>query len=186
VRRSLQIVCATALAAGVFFALNWDLTPWGAAKAAQVTDTGCKSEVPSPPPRINTIPDYLKATPKWTAGTPGAKVRVDVYFPGLGHGSIQTAAQQLGKSFPTQVYVRYVDFQTQDGMEEWHRRGLGCGAILVNDRQEFELKTPNGTRKILFHGPPGETEDNKWRIADLHQVVAQEVKEAYGTSESGK
>ena len=181
-RRGLVLFCVIVLGLAIGFALNGEIAgpppKWSDQVAAERREMGI------PPAPVNNpnlaIPEYVKGKASWTVGPPEAKVKVDVYYPGQGHDSIEHAAKYLAESFPNQVCVRYVDWEQPSGAREWGARGLRCGAVVINNKQVFEVETKTGKRQIVFHGPPGEEKVHQWRIPDLHLVVSNEVEKAYG------
>ena len=180
-RRGLVLLCVITLGLAIGFALNSELAGPRPKWSDQIAEERREKGIPPAPinnPRL-AIPEYVKGKASWTVGSPEAKVKVDVYYPGDGHDSIKHAAKHLAEGFPNQVYVRYVDWQQPSGAREWGARGLRCGAVVINNKQVFEVETERGKRRILFHGPPGEERVHEWRIPDLHLVVSKEVEKAY-------
>ncbi|HID08118.1 MAG TPA: molybdate ABC transporter substrate-binding protein, partial [Armatimonadetes bacterium] len=62
---------------------------------------------------------------------------------------------------------------TESGRAEWRKRGLQCGAVLVNSKACFKIDN----REVHFLRKP---QKGRWSKGELLAVIANEVKRAYG------
>jgi len=114
-------------------------------------------------------------------GDPKAKVKLEALYPlGFGgHEWVVEYVKEIVKSFPGKVYAVIIDWSTEQGAKELEKRGLGCGAFLINGKRIVSVdgKQIEFVRTPLLGG---------WTKEQLKKAVAEEVKRAYGSEETGR
>ncbi len=113
-----------------------------------------------------------------TYGVPQAKVKVEAFYPlgvtgGESHEWVKDYALKLAQAFPGKVQVILYDWTTEKGSAEFSKRGLTCGAFLING----QITVTHKGRKVAFLRNPVMT---GWTFNQLKEVVAAEVEKAYG------
>ena len=97
-------------------------------------------------------------------------VLVEVFYPideEPHHVKMVKAVKEVASKFEDKVKVKFFNLRTDEGIEEFAKRGLECGTILVNGKSEFEI----GGRRVVLKGPFGEV----WTKEDLEEVVKNAV-----------
>jgi len=118
--------------------------------------------------------------PNLDLGSPQAKVLVKMLAPLSADCHLHTAdlLQGIAVKDPGHVRVQIYDAATPPGREEMRRERLTCATVLVNNRYEFTLQTPEGERKVqLWHKP--NTPTSSYNSEDALAVVQQEIARLY-------
>ncbi len=111
-------------------------------------------------------------------GSPKAKVKVEAFYPlqvvgGESHEWVKDFARKLVEAFPDKVHAIVYDFTSEKGGAEWQKRGLNCGAFLVNGKIKIDYKG----RTFAFLRNPA---ISGWTFEQLKMVVGAEVERVYG------
>jgi hypothetical protein len=118
----------------------------------------------------------LPAEPVLEWGPEDAKVQVVAFYP------IDEARQRLidileelaTEEYPGQVHVRYVDYRTPEGWQEFAERELQVAAIFINGESSVELESEKGIRTVDFLRDMG----RYWTADDLRQAVDEAVEKS--------
>jgi len=100
----------------------------------------------------------------------GKPVLIEVFYPideEPHHVETIRAVREVASKFGGKVRVKFFNLRTEEGFEEFARRGLECGTVLVNGRNEFDI----GGRRVVLKGPFGDV----WTKEDLEEVVRHAV-----------
>ncbi len=113
-----------------------------------------------------------------TYGDPKAKVKVEAFYPigivgGESHEWVKEYALKLVQAFPNKVQVVVVDWSKEKGADEFAKRGLTCGAFLINGQI---MVTYKGRKRAFLRNPVM----SGWSFEQLKEVVAAEVEKVYG------
>lgn len=114
-------------------------------------------------------------------GAKDAKVLVKLLAPLHTECHQRTAVllQELARREPARVRVQILDLSQPAYRQELRREGLTCATVLINNRYEFTLRTPNGKRAVqLWHRP--NWEGASYSSEDAVAVAEQEIKRLYG------
>lgn len=111
-------------------------------------------------------------------GSPKAKVKVEAFYPirvagGESHEWVKDFARKLVEAFPDKVQVIVYDFTSEKGGAEWQKRGLTCGAFLINGKTQITYK---GKTFIFMRNPA----TSGWTFEQLKMAVTAEVERVYG------
>ena len=106
-------------------------------------------------------------------GPDDAKVQVVAFYP------IDEPRQRLvdileelaTEKYPGQVHVRYVDYRTPEGRQEFLAEQLQVATILINGESSVELEGEKGTRLVDFVREMG----RYWTEKDLRQAIGDAV-----------
>jgi hypothetical protein len=106
-------------------------------------------------------------------GPEDAKVQVVAFYP------IDEPRQRLvdileelaTETYPGQVHVRYVDYRTPQGQQEFLEEGLQVAAILIDGESSVELEGGKGLRTVDFVRDMG----RYWTEKDLRQAIGDAV-----------
>jgi len=132
--------------------------------------SGCSK----PPPKEQASPEPRPVPPVFSMGQPNAKVRIDAFYPlDKEHAWVLDWLHEAGRNYGEKVNIRAYDIGTEPGRREWHRRGMLCGGLLVNDKSCFTV----GGRKITLLRDPNTA---GWTREHFVTVLASEVHRAYG------
>ena len=105
---------------------------------------GQKPPAKSAPPKKPSVPVKDEG---WRIlyGSPKAKVKVEAFYPirvagGESHEWVKDFARKLVEAFPDKVHAIVYDFTSEKGGVEWQKRGLTCGAFLINGKTQINYK----------------------------------------------
>lgn len=139
---------------------------------------GCSqrpAEKPSAPaPRPLPSPSVAKPSvpPTFSMGNPKAKAHLEAFYPlDKNHAWVMDWLHQAGDEYGDQLFVRAYDITTAPGIEEWHKRGLKCGGLLINDKSCFDV----GKKQVHFLRNPGH---DSWTKEQFFAVLHHEVEQA--------
>jgi len=112
------------------------------------------------------------------AATPSAvkpDITVVAFYPGNEkHQPIRDLVEGLPNKYGPRVSGEFVDFTSDEGFKKWHdEKGLTCGAILINDEQNWTYEQDGKIKEVTFKMAEG----GEWTTADLHAVVQKLLKE---------
>lgn len=112
---------------------------------------------------------------KRTFGDSKAKVKVEAFYPiGFGgHEWVEEFVKELIDEFPGKVYAVIIDWSVEEGMMERNKRGLSCGAFLINGKHTV---TVDGESISFLRNPML----GGWTKEQLKKAVAAAVRSAYG------
>jgi hypothetical protein len=113
-------------------------------------------------------------------GSPKAKILVKLMAPLQAECHQKTAQllRDLAAREPQRVRVQVFDMRTPSGRQEMSRERLTCATVLVNNRDEFTIEGPSGSRKLLFQHKPNEP-NSPYNSEDVITIVDQELTRLY-------
>ena len=86
-------------------------------------------------------------------------------------GEVISLLESFKETYSGKVKIDYIDFGTKEGLERISKDNLHCMAILINDKQKFELEN----KTVTFSHPMG----MQWTAEDLKMAVKQEIAKMY-------
>jgi len=114
-------------------------------------------------------------------GAEDAKVRIEGYFPiNESHEAVMALLEDLTEEYPGKVYVKYIDYRTQEGARLLAQQGLSGSGLLINGKDRLTIRAEPIPYDVDFALDMGRF----WVADDLRAAVAQEVKAAYGEAGS--
>ncbi|MDT7897341.1 MAG: molybdate ABC transporter substrate-binding protein [Armatimonadota bacterium] len=138
---------------------------------------GQKPPAKSAPPKKPAVPVKDEG---WRIlyGSPKAKVKVEAFYPlrvagGESHDWVKEFARKLVEAFPDKVHAIVYDFTSEKGGVEWQKRGLTCGAFLINGKMQIDYK---GKTFTFLRNPA----ISGWTFEQLKMAVTAEVERVYG------
>jgi len=138
---------------------------------------GQKPPAKSAPPKKPSVPVKDEG---WRIlyGSPKAKVKVEAFYPirvagGESHEWVKDFARKLVEAFPDKVHAIVYDFTSEKGGVEWQKRGLTCGAFLINGKTQINYK---GKTFVFMRNPA----TSGWTFEQLKMAVTAEVERVYG------
>lgn len=132
----------------------------------------------SPPP---TSPLPEKPYLEW--GPASAKVRLVAFFPlDEAHQKVMDLVKGLAEQYPGKVYVKYVDYRTQEGRVIYQRSEMDTPGVMINGESSVMIEAKPYSYQVDFLQEMGRF----WTADDLKAAVAQAVARAYGAAGGGK
>ncbi len=113
-------------------------------------------------------------------GSPKAKILVKLLAP-LATDCHQKTAQllkALAAREPDRVRIQLFDMRTVAGRQEMRKERLTCATVLINNRYQFTLDTPNGKRQVTFQHHPNDPKA-LYNSEDVITAIDQEIKRLY-------
>ncbi|GBC98147.1 Putative binding protein [bacterium HR17] len=149
-----------------------------AVAGAVVWTQGQKAPPKPPAPAKKTAVAVRDEGWRITYGSPKAKVKVEAFYPirvagGESHEWVKDFARKLAEAFPEKVQVVVYDFASEKGGAEWQKRGLTCGAFLINGKTQIVHK---GKTFVFMRNPA----TSGWTFEQLKMAVSAEVARVYG------
>jgi hypothetical protein len=135
---------------------------------------------------LRTTPGTEEKTPlpekpilEW--GPSDAKVRVVAFYPiDEPHQRLIDLAGSLAKTYPGEVYVRYIDYRTPEGAQLFASAQLTVPCVAINGNTSVDLSSSLGPRTVDFVKDMG----RYWTADDLKEAVAEAVAKAYGKKQA--
>ena len=156
---------------GIFAILMWLVV------SAFALAQGQKPPAKSAPPKKPSVPVKDEG---WRIlyGSPKAKVKVEAFYPirvagGESHEWVKDFARKLVEAFPDKVHAIVYDFTSEKGGVEWQKRGLTCGAFLINGKTQINYK---GKTFVFMRNPA----TSGWTFEQLKMAVTAEAERVYG------
>jgi hypothetical protein len=113
-------------------------------------------------------------------GSAEAKILVKMFAPLAPecHRTTADLLKELAEREPERVRVQIFNMMTRPGQAEMRRERLRCATVLVNNRYEFTLQTPDGPREVAFHHRPNGPKAS-YNSEDVIALVDQEIARLY-------
>jgi len=109
-------------------------------------------------------------------GSRQGKVKVVAYYPlNEGHKKIAATLRDIANAFPGKVHARFVNFQSEKGMQEWQAAGLNCGCVLVDGSDTHTITLKGRKYQVSFKRGM----NVEWMPEELKQAVKQQVAKKY-------
>ncbi|HIE50706.1 MAG TPA: hypothetical protein EYP85_03015 [Armatimonadetes bacterium] len=106
----------------------------------------------------------------------GPRILIEAYYPFRRQGFfIADYLEALAQRYPGKVKFVYICYGTDEGYEKWRQRGLECGGVFINGRNNFEVVVNGKWQQVRFVKRMGVY----WTAEQFEAALVQVMKEVY-------